>query len=181
MFGETNHEDFLMMSPMTVSLDLVKVTSAFPSKALTHFSPSVTTATNKASFTARNGVRITPLCEGNVGVSPWLGSGTGVPWGTEKAGNTPEAAWAHLLLFIQAPARTPCGQEGWQRLRPPLASAGSQVGPREGHGAVPPGVTTPSAGDSAAAPTEGPACPAGPGPCPSCRRLRVSAVSPQPK
>lgn len=84
---------------MTVSLDLVKVTSAFLSKVLTRFSLSLTTATHKASFIARKGVRLTSYVEdgGNFGVTPWLGKG--IPWGMEKAGKiSSEKARAHLLL-----------------------------------------------------------------------------------
>lgn len=65
---------------MTASLDLVKVTSLFLSKALTYFSPSLATVTNKASFISRNEVQMTPHVEdeGNSGVTPWLGSGNGI-------------------------------------------------------------------------------------------------------
>lgn len=67
-----------MTSTTTLSLDLVKVTSTFQSKALTYISPSATTAA-KASFSRKWRPLKTLLVEdgGNFGVILWLGFGNG--------------------------------------------------------------------------------------------------------
>lgn len=117
-----------MTSLMTASLDLVKVTSLFLSKALTHFSPSVTTATKTASFVARNEVQMTPHIknERNFGVTPWLRSGKGMQvtlGGWRRQGRPARRkACVYLLPFTHARAWIPRKQDRWLRRLLPWAA-----------------------------------------------------------
>lgn len=146
---------------MTVSLDLVKVTSAFLSKALTHFSPAVTTATNFASFAADyimwRGWR---KCWGLslAGIRDWwpVGHGEGREYQPRGGLRAPPAF--HSGVCVSALGA------GWVAATAPAARQREQPGPREGHGAVQP----PRA-------HRGAVCPASPRPCRSCSSPRVSA------
>lgn len=132
---------------MTVSLDLVKVTSAFLSKALTHFSPAVTTATNFSSFAADyitwRGWR---KCWGLslAGIRDWWPVGHGEGREHQPRGGLRAPPAFHSGVCVSALGA------GWVAATAPPARQREQPGPREGHGAVPPG---PSGGGSAA--TEG--------------------------